>query len=116
MDVVVGDALAGSNAVVLEDVQAGGVESLRDRPCQPVDVARDRRCFLGAEVEHGCGMAPQDDEKVAEPELTRIDEGQRLLEHLDDSAPARVGHIAAEGASLVQWELEGHSGSIRSNK
>ena len=110
VDVVVGDCLAGGDAVIREDVQPGGVKCLADRPREASYLRREARHLGRAEVQDGGSVPPGDDQQVAAAEHALVDEGVGLAV-VDDDGETYAGDVTAEGAALVGRQLEGQATS-----
>ena len=91
--------LAGGDAVVLPDRDAGGVVGADDRMARPDHVCHDCGLLLGREVQDGLAVRYRDNEEVSSASLLVHDEHGRALLAVED----RVGAFAREVLAERTW-------------
>lgn len=116
MNVDVGDGLAGGDAVVLEDVEAVGVEGGANGDRDVAGVAVERVDFVVGQVEQRGGVADRADEEGAVAVLAGVDEGGDEVVAVDEGAGVVAGEVAAERAGGAVGYGDGHVEACRQGK
>lgn len=108
MNVIVRNALARADAIVLEHVQADCAESMCHAPCDPLGLEEKRCLEIERQVEDRLDMDVGDEQDGSALVLGSIHERRDERPACDERAGRRVDQIVAERAALVHRRLEHH--------